>query len=174
MQLHKRRADESRTQDGEPVYLTKQGIERLRAELDNLKRRLPQLAQEAQRNAAYGDRSDNAEYKQAKGALRFAHRQIFTIESQLKRAVPIEANANSAAAGTVQLGSTVVLLASDGTERTFEILGPEETNPSAGRISYLSPLGAALLNHKKDDVVKVTTQGGEQTYQILEIKVMLK
>ena len=170
MQLHKLKKNESRTQDGEPVHLTQKAIEELKEHLAKLKRRLPDLALEAQRTAAYGDRSDNAEYKQAKGALRRAHYQIFEIETKLKFAVPIPTGPNTT--GAVHLGSTVVLEPKGGetsTRKTYEILGPHETNPAEGRISYLSPLGAALIGHKKDDMIAITTGDRERVYRIVEI-----
>ncbi|HVO28601.1 MAG TPA: GreA/GreB family elongation factor [Candidatus Paceibacterota bacterium] len=167
MQLHKLKKHESRTQDGEPVHLTPAGIRRLQDEVEKLRRRLPGLAAETERTAAYGDRSDNAEYKQAKGALRSAHRKIFGIESQLKRAVAIPSGPD--AGGKVRLGSTVVLKTSDGGEKTFEIVGPAETDPPNGRISHRSPLGAALIGHATGDAVTVAAASGTREYLIIKI-----
>jgi transcription elongation GreA/GreB family factor len=166
MQLHKLKPNESRDSDGEPVYLTPEGIEKLQNELARLKARLPVAAEETARTAAYGDRSDNAEYKQAKGTLRRMHYRIFEIETQLKHAVAIKVDAKKA--GVIQLGSTVYLEV-NGKEKKFQIVGPDETDPPRGRISYLSPLGAALLKHKKDDVVEIKTAAGVQEYRILKI-----
>jgi transcription elongation factor GreA len=159
----------------EPIYLTPAGIEHLRERYARLKKALPDLAAEAARTAAYGDRSDNAEYKQAKGALRYTHREIYRLEDQLKRAVAIVAGRN--AAGTVQLGSTVVVMQAneksagkDEKMKTFEILGPDETDPAKGRISDQSPLGAALIGHTAGDVITIQTANGPQEYQIVEVK----
>ena len=163
MQLHKRKQNESREDTVPPVYLTPEGIKRLQEQLMRLKQRLPEAAEEAARTAAYGDRSDNAEYKQAKGSLRRMHYQIFEIETQLKHAVAIKIGPNTS--GTVQLGSTVVLEVNC-KEKTFQIVGPHETDPAHGRISHLSPLGAALLNHAKGDIVTIKTA----SYRILEIR----
>lgn len=176
MQFHKLKNDESRDQDGEPVHLTPAGIARLEKELADLKRRLPTLASEAARTAAYGDRSDNAEYKQAKGVLRFTHRRIFEIESQLKRAVAIPSGPG--ANGTIQLGSTVVLELLKNDEnggdtklKRYEIVGPAETDPAHGRISHRSPLGAALIGHAKGDVAGIKAGNGLlQEYRIVDIQ----
>jgi transcription elongation factor GreA len=176
MQFHKLRNDESREQDGEPVHLTPAGIVRLEKELADLKRRVPTLAGEAARTAAYGDRSDNAEYKQAKGALRFAHRRIFELEQQLKRAVAIPSGPS--ADGTVQLGSTVVLQLLKNDEngtgeklKIYEIVGPAETDPTHGRISHQSPLGAALVGRSKDDIIEIkTASGAVQKYRVVDIR----
>ena len=135
--------------------------------LAQLKRALPELISEAERTAAYGDRSENAEYKDAKGRLRATHRQIYSIEDQLKRAVIIKPGAN--ASGTVQIGSTVVLEVK-GVEKIFQILGSKETDPARGRISFSSPLGAALMGKKKGDAVTIKTGSGEHAYRIKEIR----
>ena len=176
IQYHKLKDNESREDTSEPLYLTQEGLDALQKQLDRLKHNVPNLAAEAQRTAAYGDRSDNAEYKQAKGALRYAHRQIFILEDQLKRAVVIKKSVQGVAGNTgaehgamVRMGSTVVLESKDGKQKKFEILGPHEADPSRGRISYLSPLGAALINHAKGDTIALVTPAGEQTYRILEV-----
>lgn len=152
--------------DENPLHITQEGLARLKQKLARLKRELPNHIVETQRTAAYGDRSDNAEYKDAKSLLRRTNRQILTIEDQIKRARIITSGSN--ATGTVQLGSTVVL-EKEGVRTTFLILGSHETNPGRGRISYQSPLGAALLNRKKGDAVTIETGSGTQRYLILEI-----
>ena len=151
----------------EPIYLTPEGHLRLQRKLERLKRELPAFIEETARTAAYGDRSDNAEYKEAKSTLRRTQRQIWTIEDQLKRIVLIEPGRN--ATGTVHLGSTVMLEFPDRTRRTLEIVGPFETDPSKGRISHLSPLGAALIGHAIDETVVVTAANGPRKYRILEV-----
>ena len=173
--------------------MTPEGIERLREKLTRLKARLPALAEETARTAAFGDRSDNAEYKAAKGALRYATYESYHIEDQLKRVVPIERG--SGAHGIVRLGSTVTIVAIDenkttpkpdedslnkkiypdknasaAKQMTYEILGPSETDPSTGRISHLSPLGAAITGHKMGDVISVVTANGLKKYKIVEVK----
>ena len=165
MKLSKRKPSYT-AEDDEPVHLTPDGLKRLQERLARLKKAMPELANEAGRTAAYGDRSDNAEYKEAKRQLRRVHGQIFSIEDQLRRAVVIKFGRNSA--GTIQLGS-VVVLEQNGKRKTFELVGPQETDPSKGRISYKSPLGSALINHKAGDAIKIKTPTGEQEYRILEI-----
>jgi len=157
----------------EPVYLTPEGIKRLEARLARLKASLPAVIEEAARTAAYGDRSDNAEYKEAKGILRRTHGQIFNIEDQLRRvvAIPSGADTDGSASGVaaVRLGSTIKLDL-NGAIKIFRILGSSETDPSRGRISHTSPLGAALLGHSKDDIVIVQTPAGKQEYRIIKIE----
>lgn len=154
-----------------PVHVTKEGLKRLHDQLARLKEKMPELAAEAQRTAAYGDRSDNAEYKEAKSTLRRTQGRIFGLEDQIRRAVVIEPGRNIS--GTVQLGSTV-MLETGGAQKTFQILGPNETDPAHGRISYKSPLGAALINKREGDIVTVNPPSGEtgvsREYKIIEIK----
>jgi transcription elongation GreA/GreB family factor len=163
----------SNERNEEPIYFSSKRIEEMYERLARLKKSIPDLAGEAARTAAYGDRSDNAEYKQAKGALRFAHREIFRIENDLKRAVAITPGRN--AEETIHLGSVVTLQEENGDgkampERTFEILGPQETDPGKGRISDQSPLGKALMKRKKGDIVSIETGVGMRKYLILEVK----
>ena len=167
MQIPRRKSEELRQRDEGPIYLTEQGIKRLKGELEHLKRVLPERIQETARTAAFGDRSDNAEYKAAKSLLRGTHYRILTVEEQLKRAVVIKRGGT--ASGLIRLGSAVVL-ESNGIRKEYEILGSQETDPGRGRISHVSPLGAALMNRKKGDTVSVTTRSGTREYRILEIR----
>ena len=167
--ISRRKSEELRKQQGNagPIHLTKDGFEKMKEQLARLKKSMPELISEAQRTAAYGDRSDNAEYKEAKSSLRRAQGRIFNIEDQLKRVVVIEPDRNIS--GTVQLGSTVVVEI-NGVQKTFQILGPHETDPANGRISYKSPLGAALINHTKGGMITVKTESGAKIYRIVEIR----
>ncbi|HTY39640.1 MAG TPA: transcription elongation factor GreA [Candidatus Paceibacterota bacterium] len=148
------------------IHLSPEGIKKLKDELAQLKRALPARIEETARTAAYGDRSDNAEYKMAKGALRFTHRRILELEDQLKRAVVIPTGED--ASGKIHLGSTVRLRAKDGTERAFRILGPQEADVAKGFISEKSPLGAGLIGRRRGETVIIQTPSGSQEYEILE------
>lgn len=161
-----------------PLHITEKGLQKLKDQFKQLELSLPDLIKETARTAAYGDRSENAEYQAAKSALRRAHRQILTLKDQIKRAVIIKPSLS--ASGVIQIGSTVVLEAS-GARLTFQIVGPHETDPAKGRISYQSPLGAALMNRKKGDIIvvhlptgsdvmsRVGGKSSSQKYRILEI-----
>ena len=157
--------------DEGPIYLTPEAIQRLKDRRAYLNALLPGLASEAQRTASFGDRSENAEYKDAKGKLRGAQREILRITDQLKRAVVIKPSAN----GKIQIGSTVVIqiCVPAGTPpppQTFQIVGPDETNPDRGRISFKSPLGSALMGHVVGDVVMVETATGTTKWVVIEVK----
>jgi len=174
MALLKSKKSRAANEQPTPIYLTPEGIERLYEKHSRLKKALPDLAAEAARTAAYGDRSDNAEYKQAKGALRYTHREIYRLEDEMKRAVAIPVGRN--AEGTVRLGSVVVVREEGASgeaqkaEKTFAILGPHETDPGRGRISDQSPLGLALIGHAKGDIVTIETEHGPRKYIIVEVR----
>ncbi len=167
MQIPRRKSEELRKRDDGPIHLTEHGFELLKEKLASLKRALPERIAETARTAAFGDRSDNAEYKAAKGILRYTHWQILVIQEQIKRVVIIKEGPNIS--GKVQLGCTVVVEV-NGIQKTYQILGPQETDPAQGFISYQSPLGAALMNHAKGESVTIPTKNGSQEYRILEIK----
>lgn len=166
MQIIRHSSDKLKLRDYSPVHMTQDGLDRLRAQLERLKKMLPELITETARAAAYGDRSENAEYKEAKSSLRRTHRQILGIEERIKRAVVIKKDASIS--GKIQIGSTVVL-ETGGKKKTFEILGSYETDPARGRISFESPLGKALLNHTTGESVSVQTPGGSQIYRIIKV-----
>ncbi|MDD5547404.1 MAG: transcription elongation factor GreA [Candidatus Pacebacteria bacterium] len=168
MEIPKRRSDKFRKlQDDGPIHLTKEGFRLLKEKLEHLKSIQPALITRTKQAAECGDRSDNDEYKEAKMLLRRTQGQILNIEYQIKRVVVIDSGPNIS--GKVQIGSTVIL-ETNGTRKTFQILGSHESDPSNGRISFKSPLGAALIDHKKGDTVTVETKGGSQKYFILEVK----
>src|SRR4051812_32902383 len=89
------------------IYLTPEGLEKLQRKLARLKESLPGLIAETQRTAAYGDRSDSAEYTDAKRAMRRAQGLVLRIEDELKRVQVIETGPS--ADGTIRLGSTVTV-----------------------------------------------------------------
>lgn len=163
----KDREEELKVWESTPVYLTPEGLEDLKAKLERLRKRIPELVHEVARTAAYGDRSENDEYKTAKGRLRATQFQIAKIDDQLRKVRIIPSG--SGALGRIQLGSTVKVRSKD-KEMTFRIVGTHEANPPGGRISHESPLGAALIGHAKGDRVQFKTATGIQEYFVLEIE----
>jgi transcription elongation factor GreA len=169
MRLPKRRHELLKTyeEEGLPVYLTAEGARRLEAELKRLETKdQKQAIEDVARTGAFGDRSENAEYQEAKHRLSRTHSRIFYIKERLKRVVVIRKTKK--AAHVITLGSTVVLQTGN-KERTYEIVGPSESNPANGRISHVSPLGEALLGHAVGDSVDIETANGKMTYSILRI-----
>ncbi|MBE7524852.1 transcription elongation factor GreA [candidate division WWE3 bacterium] len=148
-------------------YLTKEGLEKLRKELKELKDvTRPETIQRLEAAKALGDLSENAEYHDAKDTLAFIEGRIRELEDTLHNAVLIEEGKKGE---TVTLGSTLDV-ESRGVRRTFHIVGSNEADPAAGNISNESPMGAAFLGHKKGDEVEVTTPGGVTVYTIIQVE----
>ncbi len=144
-------------------------IERLKNDLHNLeKNQRPVAVEELSAALAKGDLSENAEYHDAKTRLSRIDGSIFSIKERLKRAIIIDES--SAPGGRIRLGSIVILEPGPGVRRTYQIVGPQETDPSRGRISHLSPLGKALLNHTAEETIEVNVQGKTIKYKIAEVR----
>jgi transcription elongation factor GreA len=152
--------------NNKPTYLSKDGLEKLRAELDemvSIKR--AEIAQRIHDAKEHGDLSENAEYEDAKNEQAFVEGRIQTLEALIKNATIIEENHST---DHVQIGSTVGVESPDGTE-TFTIVGSAEARPTDGKISNESPVGRALLGKKKGEKVVVRVPAGDFTYKILSI-----
>ena len=153
----------------QPVYLTDEGMNDLRQELDhlvNVKR--PALADRLHKAIQQGDLKENADYISAKEEQGFLEGRIQQIEAMLHSAVIIEKSSSSE---DVTLGSHVTVV-EEGfeDEETFRIVGPAEANPGQGKVSNESPLGQALLGHRVDDVVTVEAPAGEIVFRITAIE----
>lgn len=159
--MRKAEKDKRALSDDGPIFLTPAGIKKMEQQIVELTAKLPSLAQEVRRTQEMGDLSENAAYQAAKQELRRTDSRIFTLKERLKRAVAIEKSDSE----SVQLGSTVVLEV-DGNQKTFEIVGPHETNPMKGRISHVSPLGSALTGKSKDETISLNGKD----YRIIEIR----
>ncbi len=167
MQVPKRRGEQFRKRETGAFLVTAETLARLQTQIARLKKELPALIVEVERTKENGDFSENAEYQDAKHALRRMHGRIASIADRLERAEVIGQGAN--ATGTVHLGSTVTLETKGG-QVTYTILGAFETNPGHGVISHQSPLGALLLGHSIGDVVTLTTPAGSTIFRILDIQ----
>lgn len=147
-------------------YLSKEGLEQVKKEIDDLKLKRQEIAQRLEEAKALGDLSENMEYLQAKEAQAFNEGKILELEEVLKNAVVINKNGGNS---TVQIGGTVEVNC-QGEKQTFTIVGSEEANPAQGKISNESPLGKAFLEHKAGETVEVETPRGRATYKIISIK----
>lgn len=151
------------------IFLTSHGIEKLKQELDWLKGPVREkLAKRLKSAIEMGDLSENAEYISAKEEQGFIEGRILELEETLKHAKVIENNGLKAE--VVQIGSHVIVKEEGFSEETFYIVGSKETDPKNGRISYESPIGKSLLNHRIGDIVRVETPGGYTNFKIIEIK----
>lgn len=156
--------------NNQPVYLTEEGLQKVKDELEYLtKTRRKEVAQMIAEAKAEGDLSENAGYDEAKTVQGFVEGRIRELENVLKNASII--NEGAARANIVALGRTVIVR-EVGTdyEETYTIVGSLEADPQNGRISNESPLGKALLGKKKGQKVMVESPGGEIKFEILKIE----
>jgi transcription elongation factor GreA len=148
-------------------YLTKERLDELTAELDELKnKKRNEVAQRLKAAKEYGDLSENSEYAEAREEQANVEARIFELEELLKEAVTIETGAGG---DTVGVGSVVTVKKGEKT-MTYTIVGSYEAKPEEGRISDESPLGKAFMGRKVGDTVNVATPGGTVSYQVTEIK----
>jgi len=151
-----------------PNYLTPEGAKKLSVELDQLLRReRPRVVSEVADAAAQGDRSENAEYIYGKKRLREIDRRIRFLTRRLESAVVVRQSETRT--GKVRFGAEVVVRDENGKTSRYRLVGPDESEPSAGRISYTSPLGGALLNRRVGDRVIVQRPAGELELEIVEL-----
>jgi transcription elongation factor GreA len=152
--------------NNKPAYLSREGLEKLREELDELVNvRRAEVASRIHEAKEHGDVTENAEYEDAKNEQAFVEGRIQTLSALIKNAVIIDEKHSTS---HVQIGSTVDLEGDLGKER-YTIVGSAEASPGDGRISNESPVGRSLLGKKKGDKVVVSVPAGDQVYKITGI-----
>ena len=152
------------------IVLTREGLEKLEHELDDLKTVHRKEVNDRIRQAKeFGDLSENAEYEDAKQEQAFIEGRILKLEAMIRNARIIDEL--DYAADEVHLGSTVkVKDLKTSASHEFSIVGSAEADPVNQRISNESPLGRALIGHKKGETVDVATPRGLVKYKIESIK----
>jgi len=148
------------------LYVSRAGLEDLKTELAELLGERKGITERIKEARELGDLSENSEYIEAKNKQSFVEGRIVEIEAMLKVAKIIDEN--NKANGRVSLGSQVKV-AVDDTTREYTVTGSSEANPVVGKISNESPIGQALMGHKKDDVVEIVTPDGSKKYTILKV-----
>ncbi len=169
MQIPRRRAQINRIQDEESrsQELTPEALARLKRTLEQLEKvDRPKIVEDLTFALSLGDFSENAEYQDAKMRLGKIDGRIFSLQQRIKNAVLIEPSAS----GTIGIGSRVTIRMNN-QQREYRILGSQESNPARGNISYLSPLGKALMGHKAGDQIEYKTPDG--TISLVEIHEVL-
>jgi transcription elongation factor GreA len=127
-----------------------------------------QLPREIQRAREHGDLRENAEYKAAKERQSFLQARIGQLRTRLAALSMV--NLDRIPKDKVGLGSTVTLReTASGDEIVYDLVTPEEADPSQGRISPSSPIGKSLLNHEEGDVVEVRVPSGKKEYEITRL-----
>ncbi len=149
-------------------FITPEGIAALRAQLDTLWRsERPRVTQAVQEAAAQGDRSENAEYIYGKRRLREIDRRVRFLRQRLDGMTVVSRPPSDLT--RVFFGAWVTLERADGVEVRYRVVGPDETDATAGYISMDSPLGKALLGKKLDSEVAVVLPCGSTTFTIVAI-----
>lgn len=154
----------------ESEYFSEEGLKKLKEELETLKMKTRrEIADRLEYAKSLGDLSENSEYQEAKEAQVLNEARISELEDDLRRAVVVKKNASK---DFVDIGSKVVLEKTNQPGATFEffVVGSNESLPEENKISNESPLGSAVLKHKKNDIVSILTPKGKIEYKILEIK----
>jgi len=152
------------------IPMTRNGVERLKEELHQLKSQdRPNILQAIAEARAQGDLSENAEYESAKERQGFIEGRIAEIEAKLSNVQIIDPAALNAD-GKCVFGATIELQDLDEEKSfTYQIVGEDEADIKAYKISISSPLARALIGKEDGDVVEVETPGGQKTYEITNV-----
>jgi transcription elongation factor GreA len=150
----------------EPVLLTPEGLERLKAELEVQRARRVEAADRLKEAFQPGDIEDNPEYEQAKEEVGLIDGRIYELEEMIGRAEIIHEHHSNVA----EPGSTVEVVDDDGSTETYHLVGAVESDPGEGRISVDSPVGRAIVGKKKGDKVTVNVPQGTVHLTIKSVK----
>lgn len=155
----------------EEIILTKEGLAKLQAELDDLKYvKRKELAARIKLAISYGDLKENSEYHSAKNDQSFMETRIIILEKMLNKAKVVDSN--SLDVSTVRIGSVVILNDIEFSEKIeYQIVGPAEADVLENKISYESPLGKELLGKTVGNIVSVVAPMGVVKYELLEVRV---
>lgn len=153
------------------IPLTVEGAEALRSELKKLKGQdRPRVIQAIADAREHGDLKENAEYHAAREQQSFIEGRIKEIEAKLSNATIIDV-ASMENTGKVIFGTTVVVADEEnGNEVTYKIVGDDEADIKANKISVSSPIARGLIGKEEGDVVDVQTPGGTRTLEIVEVR----
>lgn len=148
-------------------YLTKEKFEELKKELEHLKTvRRKEVAESLEYARSLGDLSENAEYQEARDMQAAIEERISHLETVIKEAKIVSHDKSD----VVGLGSEVsIQKVGEKSTITYTIVGSEEANIHDKKLSYLSPLGEALMGKTKNDVIEFDTPGGKQKYKVLKV-----
>jgi len=152
----------------EPVPVTREGLERLKEELDYLKEvRRPEIAAIVAEARSHGDLRENSAYDAARHDQMMNERRIADLDQLFRNAVVVDDATISN--GAVRIGSTVTI-DFDGEEEQYTIVGAIEAKPTEGKISNESPIGKALLGKRPGQIANVPTPGGSTAVKILRVE----
>ena len=149
------------------VHITPEGLEAVKSELHQLTTvRRPAIVAKIKAAREFGDLSENFEYHAAKNEQGMMEARINELEAIVKNHVIIETQKST---GVVAMGSTVRFAEDGENEETYRIVGPAEADPKAGRVSYESALGKALIGHRTGDEVEIKTPNASYRVRIVGV-----
>ena len=154
----------------EKIMFTQEAYDKLVKDLENLKNvERPRVLQELVDARAQGDLSENAEYHAAKERLASIDNiEMPKLQDQLARAQVIAFDANS---DTIKFGATITAKnLKTKREIVYQLVSREEADALNGKISFKSPIGAALMGKKRGDTVEVVTPKGKNQFEIIDFK----
>ena len=152
----------------EKMPMLAEGYERLTAEIKALREERPLIVEAIEEARAHGDLSENAEYHAAKERQGQVEASIADLEDKMSRAQIIDPATLSG--NRIIFGATVSLLDEDDKPVRYQIVGPYEADAKAGRISYNSPLGKAMIGRKVDEEIEVMAPAGDKFYVVKKIE----
>jgi transcription elongation factor GreA len=157
--------------DRHQELVTPEGFEKLQEELNYLTEvRRREIADRIRTAREFGDISENSEYDDAKNEQYLLERRISELQRRVRNAKVVD-NAGKDT-DSVDLGTMVTLRAvADAKERTFQIVGANESDPQSGKLSHASPVGRAVLNRRVGEKVTVSTPRGSTEYEIVNVEV---
>ena len=151
-------------------YITRQGAEKLHAELKHLLHsERPKVTAEVSAAAAQGDRSENAEYIYGKKKLREIDRRLRFLQKRLETVTVVDPKEQKDPS-RIYFGATVTLEDEDGNQVTYQLVGADELDTKGGRISMDSPIGRALIGKRVGDAIEVVRPRGELELTVLQIR----
>lgn len=156
----------------ERIYMTPGCADRLKAELkDLLYQQRPEMVKTVTWAASNGDRSENADYHYGKKRLRQIDGRIRFLEKRLEQASVVDPLQQKTVAGErVLFGCTVTVEYESGENKVFSIVGVDEIDLKQGRISWVSPIGKALLGSSAGDAVTFRSPGGVEELEIVKVE----
>jgi transcription elongation factor GreA len=158
--------------DKNQELVTPEGLEKLQRELSYLTEvRRKEIADRIRQARDFGDISENSEYDDAKNEQYLLERRISELQRRIRSAKVVDPSEVDTDA--VDLGTRVTLrvVGAKGEERTFQIVGAHESDPTSGKLSHASPVGRAVLRRRVGDKVTVSTPRGSTEYEIVNVEV---